>query len=65
MTTDPANPFASGFQDDERWWEPTLAARRLNHLLEPGDTPDCSWPDCIWHGMLPGEQNEVIPPSPP
>jgi len=65
VTTEIDNPFASGFEDDERWWEPTLSERRYKHVLEDGDTLDCSWPDCIWHGMLPGEQNEVHFASPP
>lgn len=65
MTTDLGGPITSGFEDDERWWELTLSERRYKHVLEDGDTLDCSWPECAWHGMLPGEQNEKHPSSPP
>ncbi len=47
MTTELDSPFASGFEDDGRWWELTLGERLYKHVLEDGDTLDCAWPDCI------------------
>ncbi len=57
--------FESGFRDDERWWEQTLEARRLRHLSEPGESEECSWPECVWHGLLPGDANLPLESSPP
>jgi hypothetical protein len=65
VTTELDSPFTSGFTDAERWWQQTLNERRLRHVFESGETSDCSWPDCIWHGILPGEQNDVHAASPP
>ena len=48
----------------ERWWEGPLARRRLAHQLA-GESGDCSYPECAWHGVLPGEENGVSPAAPP
>jgi hypothetical protein len=50
---------------EERWWWSMLASRRLAHQLEPGESGECSYPECAWHGVLPGEENAVAPAAPP
>ncbi|MDA0351805.1 MAG: hypothetical protein O3A10_06305 [Chloroflexi bacterium] len=50
---------------DERWWAGMLARRRIAHQLEEGESGDCSYPDCAWHGVTPGEANAPSPASPP
>lgn len=49
---------------DERWWAGPLSRRRLEHQLA-GEDGDCSYPDCAWHGVMPGEENQVSPAAPP
>jgi hypothetical protein len=50
---------------DERWWAGPLARRRITHQLAPGEDGDCSYPECAWHGVMPGEENGVSPAAPP
>ncbi len=49
----------------ERWWAGPLARRRIIHQLSAGEDESCSYPDCAWHGVMPGEENLVAPAAPP
>ena len=48
--TDPAEP-------DIRWWQWHLGDRMARHQHPGEELEDCSWPDCAWHGMRPGDEN--------
>lgn len=61
--TDEAPTTISAF--DERWWAGALARRRIAHQLAEGEDPECSYPECAWHGVMPGEDNGVAPTAPP
>ena len=50
---------------DERWWAGSMARRRIAHQLPEDEPGDCTYPECVWHGMMPGEENAVSPASPP
>jgi hypothetical protein len=42
-----------------RWWQWHLGDRMARHQHPGQEIEDCSWPDCAWHGVRPGEDNLV------
>jgi len=52
---------------EPRWWQWHLGDRMARHQHPGEDLEDCSWPDCAWHGVRPGEENlaSSLPDSPP
>ena len=53
--------------DGPRWWQWHLGDRMARHQHPGEPMEDCSWPDCAWHGIRPGEDNLIasLPSSPP
>tara|TARA_Y100000588_G_scaffold291740_1_gene310918 strand:- start:2956 stop:3231 length:276 start_codon:yes stop_codon:yes gene_type:complete len=41
-----------------RWWQWHLGDRMANHQHPTEDVAGCSWPECAWHGLRPGDDNQ-------
>lgn len=44
---------------DMRWWRWHLGDRMARHQHPNEDLTNCSWPECAWHGVRPGEDNLI------
>ena len=46
-------------ETDLRWWQWHLGDRMARHQHPDAPAGGCSWPECAWHGLRPGEENLV------
>jgi hypothetical protein len=44
---------------DIRWWRWHLGDRMARHQHPHEDLTNCSWPECAWHGVRPGEDTLI------